>query len=89
MFVSFQGFLNERSTIGPTFFNLFLNDLLYFINTASLLNFLDDNILSVFPKTTSELINILEWKSLNIADWFVVNKMIVNLDQLQDLIIDK
>ena len=38
-------------TVGPTLFNLFLNDFLLFILIASVHNFVDDNSLSNIAKT--------------------------------------
>ena len=50
--------------------------------------FADDNSLSVAAKTT-ELKTILQSESEVIINWFKNNKMIVNLEQFQAIILDK
>ena len=56
---------------------------------ASLYNFADDNTLSAFATTVSELIKILESESEVVIDWFKINKMVVNPDKFQAIILDK
>ena len=38
----------QGSILGPLLFNIFINDLLYFIKDAQLLNFADDNKIAAF-----------------------------------------
>ena len=56
---------------------------------ASLYNFADGNTLSAFATTVSELIKILESESEIVIDWFKINKMVVNPDKFQAIILDK
>ena len=56
---------------------------------AFLYNFADDNTLSTFVTTVSELIKILESESEVVIDWFKINKMVVNPDKFQAIILDK
>ena len=51
--------------------------------------FADDNTLSAFAKSVSELIHILQSESNLIIDWFQKNKMIVNPDKFQAIIVNK
>ena len=57
---------------------------------ASLYNFSDESALSAFSTTVSRLIKILESESEDVIDWFKKNKMVVNSDKFQAiLLLDK
>ena len=81
--------VSQGSILGAILFNLSINDLFFFVVLASLYNFADDNILSAFATTVSELIKILESESEVVIDWFKINKMVVNPDKFQAIISDK
>ena len=66
-----------------------LGPILFFVVIASLYNFADDNTLSAFATTVSELIKILESESEVVIDWFKIHKMVVNPDKFQAIILDK
>ena len=51
--------------------------------------FTDDNTLYAFAKTIAELINALQSKLEVVISYFKNNKMIVNPDKFQAMIIDK
>ena len=79
----------QGSILGPIFFNLSINDLFFFVSDVSLHNFADDNTLSAFAETILELIDILQSGSEIVIDWFKNNKMIVNPDKFQAILLDK
>ena len=79
----------QGSILGPIFFNLFINDLIYFLNKSDCLNFADDNTLSAFANTIPELIHILESESDIAINWFRENDMIVNPDKFQAIVINR
>ena len=54
-----------------------------------MLNFADDNTLSAWGVTVSKLIDTLESESNIAIDWFRKNKMIINQDKFQAIILDK
>ena len=70
-------------------FNLSINDLFFFIETASTHNFADDDTLSAWGETLSKLIGTLESESEIAIDWFTKNEMIINPDKFQAVIPDK
>ena len=71
--------------LGP----ILLNDLFLFVALASLYNFADGNTLSAFATTVLRLIEILESESEVVIDWFKKNKMVVNPDKFQAIMLDK
>ena len=79
----------QGSIVGPILFSLSVNDLFYIIEKAAIFNFGDDNTLSAFSKTIEGLLHILQSESLKTIKWFKENKMIVNVDKFQVLLIDK
>ena len=79
----------QGSILGPILFKLSINDLFSFIEIASMHNFPDDNTLSAWGKTVSKLTDKLESESNIAIDWFTKNKMIINPDKFQAIILDK
>ena len=55
----------------------------------SLHNFADDNTISTFAETILELIDTLQSGSEIVIDWFKNNKMIVNPNKFQAILLDK
>ena len=68
----------QESILGPILFNIFMNDLFLWLVEASLHNFADDNTLSAFANSITELIQILERESEVAIKWFKENGMSVN-----------
>ena len=53
--------VSQGSVVGSTLFNLFFNNFLLFILTASVQNFADDNSLSNITKTIDSLKQTVKW----------------------------
>ena len=81
--------LPQGSIIGPLLFDFSIKDLFFFIESSSNHNFADDNTLSAWANTISDLINKLESDSNIAIEWFKMNKMIVNRHKFQAIVLNK
>ena len=79
----------QGSIFGPILFNIFFNDVFFFIPKASVHNLLDDNTLASFASTLKELLPILESECKAAINWLQNNKMIVNPDKFQVIFVGK
>jgi hypothetical protein len=79
----------QGSILGPVLFNIFINDIFYFIQESSLYNYADDNTLSYEGHNLDQLITVLERDSLTLIDWFTENQMKANPDKFQAIAIGK
>ena len=79
----------QGSIFGPILFNIFLNDFFFFIPKASVHNFAGDNTLCSFAKTLKGLVTILQSEYETAINWLHNNKMIVNTDKFQVILLDK
>ena len=68
---------------------IFFNDFFFFIPKASVHNFADDNTSASFASTLKELLPILESKCEAAINWLHNNKMIVNPDKFQVILLNK
>ena len=78
----------QGSVLGPLLFNLFLNDIYFFIDKDNLHNYADDNTLSVADVEIEEIVNRLETNINVLNSWFINNAMVLNRDKCQFIIIE-
>ena len=92
IFSNFQFLLSgvpQGSILGPILFNIFINDLILWIDASNLHNFADDNTLSASANSIRDLISTLENDSEIAIKWFKDNGMSVNPDKFHGIIINK
>lgn len=79
----------QGSIAGPILFNVFINDIFYFINHSNLYNYADDNTISFSNKDFAIMKNTLEAEGSALVDWFTDNQMQANPCKFQGLAVGK
>ena len=79
----------QGSVIGPLLFNIFINDLFYFIKEAKLSNYADDNQLYFADTDPDAVEHVLNKELVMVCAWFCNNKMILNPEKCKELVISR
>ena len=79
----------QGSILGPLLFNIFLNDIFYFIRDVSIANYADDNTSYTTEKNITSLLETLEGETNILIDWFRINEMKPNEDKCHLLVINQ
>ena len=80
----------QGSILGPILFKKFLNNLLEVLQNSDIYNFADDNTISVVSKKKRDtLLEALKNESKSAVNWFRNNKMILNPDKFQLMLLQK
>ena len=65
----------QGSILGPLLFNIFINDIFFFLEKANIANFADDNSTYTIEKDIMSLLQTLKEETLIVSNWFNVNEM--------------
>ena len=76
----------QGSVLGPTLFNLYLNDLFYLSDFTVVCNFADDTTFHVCDNDLNNLIKRLEHDTFLAIEWFETNNMKLNKDKCHLLV---
>ena len=79
----------QGSILGPVLFNIFINDVFYFVDKGQLYHYADDNTLSYSSHCKVDLIKTLESESLKLIKWFSNNHMKANPEKFQAIALGK
>ena len=77
----------QGSILGPLIFNIFLNDLFYFVKQGSMYNYADDNSVSVSHRELNILTRQLQTEAEVTIQWFADNAMEANPAKFQGLLL--
>jgi len=79
----------QGSIIGPVLFLLYINDLQNSLHNTSPILFADDNTLTYYHKTISELFRIINKDLSSFQNWLITNKLTINSAKTQFLFFHK
>ena len=79
----------QGSILGQILFNIFINDLFFWLTKSDLDNFADDNTIAVTCKNLNDLLRTIEKESESAVDWFRNNNIIANPDTFQTIVMNK
>ena len=78
----------QGSILGPLLFNIFLNDIFYFIKDIAIANYADDNTTYAADKNKTDLLKTLESETTILLEWFRINEMKPNEDKCHLLVVN-
>ena len=79
----------QGSILGPLLFNIFLNDIFYFIRSVSIANYADDNTPCDTENNVKSLLKTLEFETNLLLGWFRITEMKPNEDKWHLLVINQ
>ena len=76
----------QGSILGPLLFNIYINDIFYFMEATTITNYADDNTPYICDKTIDLVLTRLETDANNLGQWFKANYLKSNEDKCQLLL---
>ena len=80
--------LPQASILGPLLFNIFLNDMLWFIEKTYICNFANDNTIYSCTKSVNIIENLQSDPKI-VLKWFIDNQMMANPAKFQFMSLSK
>ena len=78
----------QGSILGPLLFNIFINDIFWFVDKTKIANYADDNTTYGVETCIMTLLKILEDDTLSVLNWFRFNEMMPNQSKCHLMIAD-
>jgi len=78
----------QGSILGPLLFNIFINDVFFFLEKSKIANFADDNTPHTIENDIMELLKTLESETCDLLNWFRMNEMKPNQGKCHLLVAD-
>ena len=79
----------QRSVLGPIFFNMYVNDIVYTSEILKFVLFADDTYILFSTKKYEYIENTLNTKFNKVYEWLCTNKLSINLSKTNYMIFSK
>ena len=79
----------QGSILGPLLFNLFMNDIFYFINESQLANYADDTTAYLSKSGIFPFLHALKSETEIVLNWFKINEMKSNSEKCHLIVAEK
>ena len=81
--------VQQGTILGPLLFNIFINDLFFFIKKIKVPNYAGDNTTYSTEKDVETLLHTLQGETSEVLNWFRINEMKSNDDKCHLIVADQ